>query len=232
MSNQRFYLALVISLIIHIVCFTLLNLEKSEILKKENKNLEVVYQKLKPTEKPPEQKQFKDLKVMEKKVSEPVKNVKILSDKREFVPDIGGNIKDASKLTGKFKLEKKRTLKMHSFDKDQKVSISLSDTEKINNPKYLSYYSTIGSMIKAQVYEILGNNETQRGEVYVTFLVSEDGVLQASQLKKERTVANDYLQELALKSVNSAAPFPPFPEGLNYPEFTFNIKLYFQPTGD
>lgn len=232
MLNHRFQVALIISLVIHIMCFVFLNREKANLLKKKSTNLEVTYQKIQKVKKIEDQKNFEDIKAIEKVRSSQIKDVKILSGKREFVPDIGDNIKDSSKLTGKFRLEKKRTLKMHSFDKDQKVSISLSDTEKINNPKYLSYYSTIGSMIKQRVYEILGESETQRGEVYVTFLVSSDGVLQASQLKDERTIASDYLKELALASINEAGPFPPFPAGLDYPEFTFNIKLYFQPLSE
>ena len=232
MTNLRFYIALAISLTIHAVILFTLSSQKIEIEKKKTKQLEVIYKDIKQVKKETEIKKNEDLKVVKRKEKIRPKDVKILTEKREFVPTIGENIKDASKLTGKFRLEKKQNVKMHSFDKSQKVSVTLSETEKINNPKYLSYYSIIGGMIKEQVYNILGENETGRGEVYVTFLVGANGILKDILIKDERTVASQYLKDLALKSVRQAAPFPIFPKGLDYPEFTFNIKLYFQPTSE
>ncbi len=232
MANTRFYIALFISLIIHIVCIFFLSYDKIVIKRQPKKTLEVTYQKIKQIETKQSDKDFQDIKIIERKEQFKQPDVKILKGKREFVPSVGENLKDFSKLTGKFKLERKRTVKMHSFDKSQKVAISLTEEEKISNPKYLSYYSIIGGMIKERVYDILGNNETRRGEVYLTFLVSADGTLQDILVKDERTVASPYLKELALKSVRQAAPFPVFPKGLDYPEFTFNIKLYFQPTSE
>ena len=38
----------------------------------------------------------------------------------------------------------------------------------------------------------------------------------------------DYLRSVALKSIKESNPFPPFPIGFNYPEFTFNLMISFQ----
>ncbi|MFT5169416.1 MAG: outer membrane biosynthesis protein TonB [Candidatus Omnitrophota bacterium] len=230
MGNRLFYIALTISLVLHITAIRKFSLKETQLQNKQSKVLEVVYKKT-LKEKPGVSKKVEDvIKAIQRKEEPKVKNVKIFSKKREFIPSVGKNIRDISKLSGSFKLDKKRTPQAHSFDKEKKVSISLSNSEKISNPKYLNYYQIVGGLIKEKVYTELGDYSTNRGEVYVTFLITANGELQDLNIKKERTVASSFLQDLAIKSVGLAAPFPPFPKGLDYPEFTFNIKLYFQPT--
>ena len=231
MSNRLFYISLILSLIVHIYCIRFFSLNNRNISKDKMKSFEVVYSKLKQVDHKKPTKELRTIKAIKKEQTYPTKNIKVLSKKREFVPTVGENIKDFSKLTGKFRLDKKRAPNIHSFDKTQKVSISLGSKEQMSNPKYLNYYQVLGGMIKDEAYAILGDMETHRGEVYVAFLVTSDGQLQDIKIKGERTVASLYLKELAVNSVRRASPFPPFPKGLDYPEFTFNIKLYFQPTG-
>ena len=68
------------------------------------------------------------------------------------------------------------------------------------------------------------------GEVYLTFAVTSDGILQEIKLIEGRTRASKYLTKLGLQSINQANPFPAFPKDLPYPMLTFNISISFKIT--
>lgn len=229
MINRHFYLALVISLIIHASSLFIFSHQKIQIPEKKQKPMEVVYQRIKPVDPELPEMEVKDTEfIQDQEVLKP-RDVKILSQKKEFLPSVGENVKDFSKLTNKFRLEKKNTMKMHSFDKTQKVSLSMTDSDKIDNPKYMSYYSLLSGKIIDRIYEALDDNSGSRGEVYVVFHLTADGVLQDVRIKEERTVASERIKSLALNSVRAASPFPRFPEGFNYAEFTFKVIVYIHP---
>jgi len=66
------------------------------------------------------------------------------------------------------------------------------------------------------------------GRVYLTFVLSSGGMLKQLQIIDSKTSANEYLRNVALKSIKESSPFPPFPIGFDYPEFTFNLLISFQ----
>jgi hypothetical protein len=68
----------------------------------------------------------------------------------------------------------------------------------------------------------------QAGEVYVTFVLESSGILKKVKIIEEKTAANSYLRNVALRSIMESNPFPPFPKGFDYPEFTFNLLITFQ----
>ena len=118
--------------------------------------------------------------------------------------------------------------KVRSFNVVAKktVSVPALQSEKINNPSYANYYSLVRGRIKQRAY--FNYSEYYAGEVYVTFILASDGILKELQILEDRTTGGPYLRTIGLKSVKEAAPFPPFPKELHYPELTFNVVISFQ----
>jgi len=108
----------------------------------------------------------------------------------------------------------------------KKITLPPVDLDKINNPSYVSYYQIVREKIRRAAYQNYTHTDT--GEVYVTFVISNDGYLKASRLVEEKTTAAAYLHDIALKSVKEASPFPNFPKELDYPELSFNVVISFE----
>jgi hypothetical protein len=68
----------------------------------------------------------------------------------------------------------------------------------------------------------------ERGSVYLTFLLDDHGVLKASHIIPEKTDASQHLQEIAMRSLREASPFPAFLKGMNLSEYPFNIEIQYQ----
>ncbi len=107
------------------------------------------------------------------------------------------------------------------------ISIPALTSEKISNPKYISYYETVRDKIKGRAYANIDYSRSDRGEVYLTFVTDSKGNLKQVQVIDDRSKASDYLKEVSLKSIQEAGPFPEFTKGLNFPELSFNIVISF-----
>ncbi|MDD5561307.1 MAG: hypothetical protein PHT50_04160 [Candidatus Omnitrophica bacterium] len=109
-----------------------------------------------------------------------------------------------------------------------KKRITLPEIEmaRIDNPSYISYYQIVREKIRRSAYQNYTHNET--GEVYISFIISNQGFLKAVHLVEARTSASDYLKTIALRSVKDASPFPSFPKELDYPQLSFNIIISFE----
>ncbi|MDD5724871.1 MAG: hypothetical protein PHX28_01815, partial [Candidatus Omnitrophica bacterium] len=59
-------------------------------------------------------------------------------------------------------------------------------------------------------------------------VVSSDGSLKDARLVEDKTTVNGYLQNVALRSVSEASPFPRFPKELDYSQLSFNIIISFE----
>ena len=118
------------------------------------------------------------------------------------------------------------------LDIDRKITLPPIATEKITNPKYLSYNddmrAVISRNIKQRAYTYVNHKDFEAGKVYLTFVLLNNGALKQLKIIDSKTVANEYLRYVALKSVKESNPFPPFPIGFDYPEFTFNLLISFQ----
>ena len=68
----------------------------------------------------------------------------------------------------------------------------------------------------------------EKGSVYLTFLWMIMACLKASHIIPEKTDASDHLQEIAMKSLQEASPFPAFLKGMNLSEYPFNIEIQYQ----
>jgi len=109
----------------------------------------------------------------------------------------------------------------------KKITLPPMNLEKIDNPAYISYYQVIREKIRRAAYQ--NYSYTQTGEVYLSFMISREGLLKAMRIVEERSVNNAYLQEIAVRSLKDAAPFPDFPKDLrDYPQLSFNIVISFE----
>jgi len=115
---------------------------------------------------------------------------------------------------------------MRNMELSRRVSIKPITSEKINNPVYAAYNEMVRDRIKEKVYA--NYDKMEAGSVYLTFLVDENGVLKASQIIPEKTNASEHLQEISLKSLRQAGPFPAFLKGMNLSEYPFNIEIEYQ----
>jgi TonB family protein len=108
----------------------------------------------------------------------------------------------------------------------KKISLPAIQMAKIDNPSYISYYQIVREKIRRSAYQNYTHNET--GEVYVSFIISNDGYIKDVRLIEEKTMADDYLKKIALSSIRDASPFPNFPKELDYPQLSFNIIISFE----
>lgn len=119
---------------------------------------------------------------------------------------------------------------MRTMELSRRVSITPIKSEKINNPVYAAYNEMVRDRIKEKVYE--NYDKMERGTVYLTFLLDEHGVLKAAKIIPEKTDASEHLQEIAMRSLRDASPFPPFLKGMNLSEYPFNIEIQYQVSDD
>jgi len=108
----------------------------------------------------------------------------------------------------------------------KKITLPAIEMAKIDNPSYISYYQIVREKIRRSAYQNYTHNET--GEVYVSFIISNDGYIKDVHLIEEKTTVNDYLKNIALRSIRDASPFPNFPKELDYPQLSFNIIISFE----
>ena len=124
-------------------------------------------------------------------------------------------------------LEKKLSPKITPKEMQRSISVPMLHSEKITNPQYLSYNQTIRQRIRQRAYQYVDHPDFATGEVYLAFIIDQQGRLRDVHILAAQTTANQYLQDIGLRSVREAAPFKPFPEDLVYPELTFNVAISF-----
>ena len=115
---------------------------------------------------------------------------------------------------------------MRPMELSHRVSIMPIRSEKINNPVYAAYNEMVRDRIKERVYANF--DKMEGGSVYLTFLLDDHGILRAAKIIAGKTDASVHLQEIALRSLQEASPFPPFLKGMNLTEYPFNIEIQYQ----
>ncbi len=108
----------------------------------------------------------------------------------------------------------------------KKISLPPVDQDKIDNPSYISYYQLVREKIKRAAYQNYSRVDT--GNVFISFVISNDGYLKNLILNDEKSSLNNYLKEIAVRSVKDASPFPNFPKDLDYPQLSFNVIISFE----
>lgn len=233
MERNLFLTGIVFSFLVHALSIILLSLphSKSKMPPEPFKSIEVTYRNLKSQNKKEKETIFKDIKVRNQKPYEEPK-LKVLDKKRDIFSTFKDRIKDISKLTGKLRASQKKTNKITMLHLAKKITLPPLSADKITNPKYLTYNDdmrdAISRNIKRRAYAYVNHPDFEAGEVYLTFVLAAEGELRGVKIIDEKTSANKYLREVALRSIKESNPFPPFPEGFDYPEFTFNLLISFQ----
>lgn len=100
-----------------------------------------------------------------------------------------------------------------------------AEKELKKNPAYMDYYHLIREKIKTNAYTLYESKRA--GEVFLTFIILKSGELDSIFLN-ENSNREQELVGIALKSIEYAAPFPPFPNELDYQKLQFNISIYFK----
>ena len=108
----------------------------------------------------------------------------------------------------------------------RKITLPPIEMAKIDNPSYITYYQIVREKIRRSAYQNYTHNDT--GEVYISFIISNDGFVQDVRIIEEKTTTNNYLESVALRSVKNASPFPNFPKELDYTQLSFNIIISFE----
>lgn len=233
MANRIFYYALMASLFLHLTVIGGLSLWgalRAKIFFKTLKPIEVTYHEIKKEPEPAEDARFKEVNVIKQP---PVpQRVEVVSRKMEMFSPAVSNIKDISKTAGKIETSVKKEPTIKTLDLERKITVPLLKAEKITNPKYLNYHDSIREKIKRRAYSYVRHPGFAPGEVYLTFVLTSGGALTNIKVISEKTSANADLIAIGRSSVEESAPFPLFPEDLNYPELTFNVIISFEVVGE
>lgn len=233
MEKRLVLISFILSLLVHTVTIGLLSLSRSEnaLFRKPLRSIEITYRDLKSQRKQQET-LFQDLNIVKNTKQHQKQKIKVLTKKNNMFSVFGDRIKDISKLSGKLRLSQKKTPDITTLDIGRKITLPPLHAEKITNPKYLTYNEdmrdTISRNIKQKAYTYVNHADFEAGEVYLTFVLATSGMLRQVKIIEDKTFANDYLRRVALRSIKESNPFPPFPEGFDYPEFTFNLLISFQ----
>lgn len=92
---------------------------------------------------------------------------------------------------------------------------------------YINYYQLIREKIRQEVKRRYRRSDEQ-GEVYLNFILASDGRLTACEADPSLSKAGRSLIDMAVASLRSAAPFPPFPKALNVPRVAFSVTIVFK----
>lgn len=236
MGNRLFYGILAASLSIHVALITgsTLLARRVKIFKKPVRPIEVTYEATKNEPRPQPQTALKDVQLVKPKElpAAPPVDVKVLSRKYDLFSSFQNDLKEVTKSIPRVEVRDKESPGIKSFGGERKITVPLLQSEKITNPKYLSYTQTIRQRIKQRAYYYADNPDFASGEVYLTFVLSSSGALEGVKVIREKTHSNAYVQNIGIRSIEESAPFPPFPPDLAFPELTFNVIISFELTNE
>ena len=157
------------------------------------------------------------------------KKLKLLSKDEASLPFMGKkNIKDISKLTGKLNLDKKQTPHINPVDISKQIYIPKLGSEKITNPKYLSYKENVRQKILNQAYRYIDHPDFDSAEISLAFVMNSQGALKEVKIISDKSKGSEFMKNIALRCIKEAAPYGIFPPDLNYPELPYNITIVFE----
>jgi len=126
-------------------------------------------------------------------------------------------------------VDKKQTESPFAEKEKTKKSVSMPSIpgEMLQTPEYRSYYSLVREKIRKYAYFYY--RKLEEGEIYLAFSLTPEGRLVGLVIDDSRSTPSDYLKDIARKSVEEAAPYPPFPRKLqSHPELAFNVIIDFE----
>jgi TonB family protein len=215
-EDKSFRFALLISIIIHGIAFLNPPALKFLVLKPREKKIEINYLKIEPTG---------YYKLEDNKKGVNIKHTPSVQ-MRKLQPPPFVKRDEIFRESIKTVLPKPVLPKPDIISVKKIIQLKPLDVEKINNPIYINYYQTVREKIRRCAYQNYSRSDT--GQVYLTFIIISDGNLGDVRINDEKTEANLYLKQIALKSIKDASPFPAFPKELDYPQLTFNVIISFE----
>ncbi len=220
---------ILISLSLHAVVLTVFSVFHSKQASKISRLFEVQYYTIQPKKTTAAATTPQEIAlVKERKQNEPID---ILS-KKDRTMTLGDEVRGVEKSPNVIQLGRKQAPQISSFsESDKRITVPLLKSEKITNPKYLSYNDTIRQKIRQRAFNYVDNPDFKAGEVYLTFILDREGNIKEIKIIHDKTRANEYLKSVGLRSVKESSPFPAFPKDLNYAELTFNVAISFQVDG-
>ncbi len=229
-DEKIFVWAFMLSMAVHLMAAAGLSYSNLRLAPRPLKRLEVKYRVVQRSSAvQPTAPQAKNMDVQKVKKTSPHPPV------RQPLPD--SLIKEAkikSQFEGVTKAFNKGIAQALPSSAKRNISVPIFESEKISNPRYLSFYSGIREKIRQRAHlyennlELMNNSEFQEGEVYLTFVLMSDGSLKRIQLIEDKTSANAYLRRIGLSIIKESSPFSEFPQDLNYPELSFNMVISFE----
>lgn len=214
-KEKTFQVALFISILFHVVVFYQLP-QINVNINKSVQQLEVTYQQLKDFS--------HELKVLTKNIDTQDQRYRDRIHIVKTPQSFSSFFKDKFEIKN-FKLIQDKP-KVAELTNKTKRSVNPILDSKMDNPLYKSYYQLIRDKIKKQAYR--NYIKYEEGEVYLSFVISSDGSLVDINLFKDKSSPNDFLQDIAVRSVKEASPYPKFPSDLNFPKLSFNVIISFE----
>lgn len=224
MDNKIFHVSLILSLFVHWGILGYHSRTKKA-LENNKASIELIYKDIEVEPKVVES-AYKDINSVEEKNQE--QEVEILDNKEDFLLSVGHNIRDLSKLMDNVQVDKQNAFPLNPLKEERQITVPVFQSEKMTNPKYLSYNENIREKIRRRAFAYIDHPDFKTGEVYLTFVVSSTGNLKQIGISEGKTFANEYLRKIGRRAIEEAAPFPPFPEDLKFPELTFNVVISFE----
>lgn len=220
MEDKIFRIAIIFSLVLHLGVFVRFYMTKKE-LDIFKKSPEMAYKIERPAQKASES----EVLVRQVESMAPKKDVMGVPPPPQPPPQ-KSFFKEAEDMADHFKMFDRKPERIKGIKVTKEVAVPMLKSEKINTPSYVTYYQIVRDRIRDRAYT--NYTKLSVGEVYLTFIIRSDGALMELQILPEKTTANEFLNDVGVKSVKEAGPFPPFPQDLNYPELTFNVSISFQ----
>lgn len=107
------------------------------------------------------------------------------------------------------------------------VSMPSIPGQTFKTPEYKDYYWLIREKIRRYAY--FNYKKLFEGDVTLSFTLDPRGNIMNLSVDSEKSTHQSYLQQIAVKSVKDASPFPPFPKKLNdQKELSFNVIISFE----
>jgi hypothetical protein len=221
MEDKIFRIAIIFSLVVHLAVCVRFYVTKQDLRHIPKKDPEVSYQIERPVKKVSESEMLarKVESIAPKKDMMGMPSVPQPSSSESF-------FKEAGDMGDGFKMFDRKPERIKGIKVTKEVAVPMLKSEKINTPSYVTHYQIVRDRIRERAYT--NYTKLSVGEVYLTFIIRSDGTLVELKILPDKTTANEFLEDVGVKSVQEAGPFPPFPQDLNYPELTFNVSISFQ----
>ncbi|MCM8765359.1 MAG: energy transducer TonB [Candidatus Omnitrophica bacterium] len=180
-------------------------------------------------------KYFPEVEVNYFEIKPKLEEVKIVKTGTKEEKKVEEEIKEERKIEveQELKEEKKET---ELVNKKKNVSSPITPEEEwvgrdfkalSKEPVFLDYYRAIREKIKISAQR---NKPLffKAGEICIFFILDSKGNLRRLKIIEAKSSHDPLLREIALRSVEEASPFPPFPQELKREQIAFNIIIAFE----